>query len=148
MKTILLVTRLFILCVMQFCYSCRLFYSVGARSLLTDSVLVLACVCAEYWRAISPFFDSSSTSSSGSSTTASACPSAEYQSSLSGCSRSCCFLFPLNLAARSCGVIGHICHASCRLAVPDRRIERKRGLGTARRLAIHLINHIVREIQM
>ena len=103
----------------------RLVFHSLHRVLLTNSVCVCVCVWVECWRAISPFFDGSRTSS----TTASAGSSAEYQSGLSGCSRSRCVLFPLNLAAWSCAVVGRICYASGRLAVPDPASDGRRREG-------------------
>jgi len=76
------------------------------------------CLCVERWRATSLFLDGSS-SRGGSSTAPVAGSNTPLQSHLSGCSRSCCLLFPLNLAAGGCAVVGRIYHASRRLAVPD-----------------------------
>jgi len=84
-----------------------------------------ACVCAECRTAVPPSFDSSGTSSDSSSTTEGF--SADYQPSFSGSSWSGCFLFPLNLAAGSCAVVGHdVYHASCRLAVSGVRAKGRR----------------------
>jgi len=114
--------------------------------MLTTIAGVCLCLCAEGRKEVLLVLDSSSTSAAaaGSAAASTRSDAKHYQSSLGGTSsRSRCFLFPLNLASRSCAVVGrHVRRASGRVTTTADRTGLGR-LGETNPPAVRPVIHLI-----